>query len=88
MAGGDHGRARGGEIDGILHYSPRSAQLALALMGAARAGLLHFCLSQAVADVCGAQVAAEKLLISSHPTEEWLMTLLGRRDASDGGATT
>jgi uroporphyrinogen-III synthase len=77
-----------GEIDGILHYSPRSAQLALALIGAARAGLLHFCLSQAVADVCGEQVAAERLFVASHPTEECLMTVLGRRDASDGGGTT
>jgi uroporphyrinogen-III synthase len=77
-----------GALDGVLHYSPRSAELALALIGEARAGLAHYCLSRAVAEVCAGRVDADRLFVASQPTEDCLMTLLGRRDASHGGRST
>jgi hypothetical protein len=67
-----------GEIDAVLHYSPRSAAAALALMGAgAASGLSHFCLSADVADVCAAWAPRERIFTASHPDEEALMDLVG-----------
>jgi uroporphyrinogen-III synthase len=83
----DIGAALAENIDGVLHYSPRSAELALNLMGAARTRLAHFCLSPAVAEVCARQ-GAKKLFVASQPTEDCLMSLLGRRDASSGVTPT
>jgi uroporphyrinogen-III synthase len=72
-----------GVVDGILHYSPRSAELALALMGEARGRLAHFCLSPAVAQACVRQdVAAERIFVASQPTEDALMSLVEGRRAS------
>ena len=83
----DIGAALAEKIDGVLHYSPRSAELALNLMGAARARLAHFCLSPAVAQVC-ARNRVEKIFVASQPTEDCLLSLLARRDASSGVTPT
>jgi uroporphyrinogen-III synthase len=66
-----------GEIDAVLHYSPRSAALGLALMGreSARA-LLHFCLSPEIASICRDWAPAEHIAAASQPDEDSLMTLL------------
>jgi uroporphyrinogen-III synthase len=67
-----------GEIEGVLHYSPRSARLALTLMGRDAARRLgHFCLSPAVAAACRDWAPEERILSASRPDEEALMALLG-----------
>ncbi len=67
-----------GEIDAVLHYSPRSAAAALGLIGAAAASrLLHFCLSEDVAAICRNWAPAEKIFTAFQPDEESLLTLLG-----------
>jgi uroporphyrinogen-III synthase len=67
-----------GEIDAVLHYSPRSAAAALALIGAeGAAGLSHYCLSDDVAAICRSLAPAEKTFVASQPDEEALMTLIG-----------
>lgn len=66
-----------GEIDAVLHYSPRSAALALALIGAASsARMSHFCLAPDIAAVCRAAAPAEMIFTASQPDEDSLMTLL------------
>jgi uroporphyrinogen-III synthase len=74
-----------GTIDGVLHYSPRSADLALALIGrdAAR-GLRHFCLSPAIAAVCRDWAPQARVFSASRPDEEALMGLLRTPDAHPG----
>ncbi|MCW2274233.1 uroporphyrinogen-III synthase [Rhodoblastus acidophilus] len=67
-----------GEIDGVLHYSPRSAALALPLMGEARTRLDHFCLSPAVARAC-AEIPADRVFVASQPIEDCLLSLIERR---------
>lgn len=64
-----------GEVDGVLHYSPRSAGLALPLMCEARGRIRHFCLSPAVALAC-AEIPADKVFVASQPTEDCLLSLL------------
>jgi uroporphyrinogen-III synthase len=67
-----------GEIDAVLHYSPRSAAAALALIGAEGAARLsHYCLSEDVAANCRTFARPEKIFVASQPDEEALMTLLG-----------
>lgn len=67
-----------GEIDAVLHYSPRSAAAALALIGAEGAARLsHYCLSEDVAATCRTFAPAEKIFVASQPDEEALMTLVG-----------
>jgi uroporphyrinogen-III synthase len=74
-----------GGIDGVLHYSPRSAALALALMGAdAARRLRHFCLSPAIAAVCRDWAPQERVLSASHPDEEALIALLRAQDPHSG----
>jgi uroporphyrinogen-III synthase len=73
-----------GTIDGVLHYSPRSAELALGLIGPARERLAHFCLSPAVARVCAGHVADDRIFVASQPTEDCLLTLFEGQDASLG----
>ena len=64
-------------IDAVLHYSPRSAALALDLMGAdAAAGLRHYCLSEAVATVVRARLEGARIFIASQRDEKSLLTLL------------
>jgi uroporphyrinogen-III synthase len=66
-----------GEIGGVLHYSPRSAGLALALIGREPARRLrHFCLSPAIAAVCRDWAPDAEIFVASQPDEEALMTLL------------
>jgi len=77
-----------GGIDGILHYSPRSAELAAKLIGAAWPRLAHFCLSPAVARICARCADAITIFTASQPTEECLMTLIGEHRASLGVKTT
>ncbi len=68
-----------GDIDAVLHYSPRSAAIALALIGREAARRLrHYCLSPAVAAACRDWAPAEKIVSASHPDEESLMTLLSK----------
>lgn len=67
-----------GQINAVLHYSPRSATAALALIGAeGAAGLSHYCLSEDVAAICRTFAPAEKIFVASQPDEEALMTLVG-----------
>ena len=72
-----HDALKRGEIDAVLHYSPRSAVLALALMGRESARrLFHFCLSPEIAAVCRGWAPAERIAAASQPDEDSLMTLL------------
>lgn len=73
------------DIDAVLHYSPRSAALALKLMGrrAARS-LTHFCLSAEIASICFDWAPPEKIVAASHADEDSLMTLLRSPDAGHG----
>lgn len=74
-----------GRIDGVLHYSPRSATLALALMGRDLSrGLRHFCLSPEIASACRGWAPEENIFAASQPDEEALMTLLRAQDGSSG----
>ncbi|WP_298354716.1 uroporphyrinogen-III synthase [Rhodoblastus sp.] len=78
---------RHGRIDAVLHYSPRSAGAALALMGAAAARLSHFCLSSDVADRCRAIAPEATIFIASQPDEEALISLLGSAESRHGDRT-
>jgi uroporphyrinogen-III synthase len=68
-----------GEIEAVLHYSPRSAALFAGLAGSAAAQATHICLS---ADVAKALLQAwpetlpAKIAVASHPDEESLLSLL------------
>jgi uroporphyrinogen-III synthase len=73
-----------GRIDGVLHYSPRSAELSLVLMGEAATRLAHFCLSPAVAAVCRGHVSPEKIFVASQPDEDSLLTVIQEQNASSG----
>jgi uroporphyrinogen-III synthase len=67
-----------GEVDAILHYSPRSAAAARVLIGTEGAARLsHYCLSEDVAAICRTFARAEKIFVASQPDEEALMTLVG-----------
>jgi uroporphyrinogen-III synthase len=73
------------EIDAILHYSSRSAELALALTGADVASRLwHFCLSPEIAAKCRVAAPAERIVTASHPDEDSIMTLLRPAGPSQG----
>ena len=70
-----------GAIDGVLHYSPRSAEAFLRCAGAAslreRAlALTHFCLSPQVAAPL-AQAGAANIRIAARPEEAALLDLVG-----------
>jgi uroporphyrinogen-III synthase len=78
---------RDGRIDAVLHYSPRSAGAALALIGAAAARMSHFCLSSEVADRCRDDAPGTKIFIASQPVEEALMSLLGSVESRRGDRT-
>ena len=74
-----------GEIKGVLHYSPRSAALALALIGGESARRLHhFCLSPTIAAVCRERAPDAEVFTASQPDEEALMTLLHAEDPRPG----
>jgi uroporphyrinogen-III synthase len=74
-----------GEIDAVVHYSPRSAALALALMGRDGAQRLrHFCLSAEIASLCRDWAPEERIVASSQPDEESLMTLLRPSEGRSG----
>ncbi len=74
-----------GEIGGVLHYSPRSAALALALIGRESARRLrHFCLSPAIAAVCRDWAPDAEIFVASQPDEEALITLLRAEDPRPG----
>lgn len=71
-----------GEIDAVLHYSPRSAALFTALAGTAAARAAHFCLSAEVAKALRQalpKTPLPKIAIASHPDEESLLSLLQAR---------
>jgi uroporphyrinogen-III synthase len=74
--------ALAGTLDGVLHYSPRSAQAFLTaarqtgLLGAALGKPVHFCLSARVAEPLTAAGAAN-VRIAARPDEAALMALCG-----------
>lgn len=73
------------EIDAVLHYSPRSAALALELMGRDLARRLrHFCLSAEIAALCRGRAPEDRIIASFQPDEESLMTLLRPQDGWSG----
>lgn len=73
------------EIDAIAHYSPRSAALALNLIGRERArGLRHFCLSAPIAALCREWAPEEGIIAASQPDEESLMSLFRPSDSGSG----
>lgn len=70
-----------GEIDGVLHFSRRSAEIYLAL--ARDAGLhaqaiapIHFCLSRRIAEVLTV-AGAQDVRTAAEPAEDWLLRLVG-----------
>lgn len=74
-----------GELDGVLHYSRRSADAFVRCAGAARLGeralkLTHFCLSAQVAAPLAAAGAAD-LRVAPQPDEDALLELI-----ADAGA--
>jgi len=74
-----------GEIEAVVHYSQRSAAIALPLMGRGAAkSLLHFCLSAEVALVCNDWAPPAFIVVASHPDEDSLMALLRSRGAGLG----
>lgn len=76
---------RNGQIDGVLHYSPRSATLALALIGRDQARRLrHFCLSPDIASVCAEWAPGQLIFAASQPDEEALIWLLRAQDGFPG----
>jgi uroporphyrinogen-III synthase len=73
------------EIEAVLHYSPRSAALALALMGRDCAQhLRHFCLSTETAALCRDWAREERIFASSQPDEESLLSLLQPSEGRSG----
>ncbi len=78
---------RDGRIDAVLHYSPRSAGAAMALIGAAATRLSHFCLSSDVADRCREGAPEATIFVASQPDEEALMSLLGSVESRRGDRT-
>ena len=78
---------RDGRIDAVLHYSPRSAGAAMALIGGAAARLSHFCLSSDVADRCREGAPEATIFVASQPDEEALMRLLGSVESRRGDRT-
>jgi uroporphyrinogen-III synthase len=70
-----------GELDGVLHYSRRSAETFVRCADAAKLrdralALTHFCLSPQVAAPLIAAGAAD-IRIASRPDEEALLSLVG-----------
>jgi uroporphyrinogen-III synthase len=68
------------QLDGVLHYSPRSAATLLRLVheaGAlpALAGLAHYCLSDAVAAPLR-EAGARRISVAPHPDEAALFGLI------------
>ena len=65
-----------GEIDAMLHYSPRSARAALRLAGPAAARTRHLCLSDDIAAEVAALLGPARILVASQADEEALHLLL------------
>ncbi|MBP0582165.1 uroporphyrinogen-III synthase [Labrys sp. LIt4] len=69
----------GGEIDGVLHYSARTAEAFIACAGGAEAvaqlPVRHLCLSRKVAEVMSATGAAE-VVFPERPEEDALLALI------------
>jgi len=68
-----------GEIDAVLHYSPRSAALFARLAGRSAAQAAHYCLSAEVAKAllqALPEMPTTRIAIASHPDEESLLSLL------------
>jgi uroporphyrinogen-III synthase len=73
------GALRAGTLDGVLHYSRRSAEIylhATAEIAAAALAPVHFCLSARVAESLAAAGAAA-VRIAPDPDEESLLRLIG-----------
>jgi uroporphyrinogen-III synthase len=71
---------RDGKVDAVLHYSARTAETFLACLRAAgleaaASGLLHGCLSAAIADRLGA-AGLHHLAVAAEPQEEALLAAL------------
>ena len=72
-------KMQAGEIDAVLHYSRRSAEIFLILArkgsnGGAAGGVLHLCLSEAVA--APLVEAGFEVKVAAHPNEDALFALL------------
>lgn len=71
-----------GDLDGVLLYSPRSARIWCALVAdagldRAAAGLVHFCLSQAVAEALAPlDLDPSRIAVAARPRQEALLALL------------
>jgi uroporphyrinogen-III synthase len=83
---------RAGEINAILLFSPRSAQILVSLLQ--KSGLVQSCfsiaaiaLSQAVANMLK-NIPWRELRVATAPTEEAVLTCLGKRPDDTDGTTT
>ena len=71
---------RSGEIDGVLHFSPRTARVWARLAPNDARDLVHFCLSQAVADALLEELdePAGSIRVAERPNQDALMALIDR----------
>ena len=72
---------RAGEIDGVLHFSPRSARIWARVAPVEAQGLVHYCLSQAVADALleGLKEPASEVRVAARPNQDALIALIDGR---------
>ena len=72
---------RAGEIDGVLHFSPRSARIWARVAPVDAQGLVHYCLSQAVADALfeGHEEPASAVRVAARPNQDALIALIDGR---------
>ena len=83
MTSGTAGAIREGRFDGVLFFSPRTAEHFVILARKARlvracSGLSAFCLSHAVAEQVGA-ISWRDVYVAEHPDQESLLALLGEK---------
>ena len=83
LTSGTEGAIREGRLDGVLFFSPRTAERFVALARKARlvracSGLSAFCLSHAVAEQVGA-ISWREVHVAERPDQETLLALLGKK---------
>lgn len=69
---------RAGEIDGVLHFSPRSARIWARVAPGGMGDLVHYCLSQAVADALLDELDAPAgpVRVAARPNQDALVDLI------------
>ena len=69
---------RAGEIDGVLHFSPRSARIWAQVAPRDAGDLVHYCLSQAVADALWDELdgPAGPVRVAPRPNQDALIALI------------